>query len=291
MQDAALAPANMTELRVFTPIIFGLLSALSWGTGDFCGGLATRRSNVYGVVITAEIVGAALLAALALLFGEAAPTSANLAWGVLAGLAGAVGLVMLYAGLASGRMGIVAPLSAVVAGMVPILVTTVVDGLPQTAQLLGFGLALAAVWLLSSRPGSRIALGDLWLPIAAGLGFGLYFVLIARVEGDAIYWPLVAARLSGALLLAVAGLVMHQSLRCTRGALPLASASGVFDAGGNLFFVLAAMSGRLDVAAVLSSLYCGATVLLAWIFLKERLTRPQWAGVAAALVAIALIAL
>lgn len=281
----------MLETSATLSILFGLLSALSWGTGDFFGGLATRRTGVYGVVLVAELVGALLLAVLALLFGEAIPGMQSLMWGALAGLAGAFGLLMLYRGLAAGQMGIVAPISAVVSGVVPIVATMLMEGLPATVQMVGFALALVAVWLLSSHEGARLRLGDLWLPLAAGLGFGLYFVLITRSGSEAVFWPLVVARLAGALLIVIAAAVERAPLWPPRQVMPMAIPSGVFDAGGNLFFVLAAANGRLDVAAVLASLYSGITVLLAWLLLKERLTRPQWLGVATALAAITLIAL
>lgn len=281
----------MLEASATFSILFGLLSALSWGAGDFFGGLATRRTSVYGVVLVAELVGAALLAVLALLFGEAIPGLQSLMWGALAGLAGAFGLLMLYRGLAAGQMGIVAPISAVVAGVVPIVATMLIEGLPATVQMVGFALALVAVWLLSSHEGARLRLGDLWLPLAAGLGFGLYFVLITRSGSEAVFWPLVVARLAGALLIVIAAAVERAPLWPPRSVMPMAIPSGVFDAGGNLFFVLAAASGRLDVAAVLASLYSGTTVLLARLILHERLNRLQIAGVVAALAAVVLIAL
>lgn len=271
-------------------IVFGLLSALTWGTGDFCGGLASKRANPTSVVMVAEFVGAALLVGLAVVFGEALPSPAAALWAVGAGLVGLVGLLALYQGLASGHMGIVAPLSAVVAGVVPIVAGVVTHGVPDVVQIAGFGIALAAVWLLAGTGELRANPREIGLALTAGLGFGLYFVLVTLATRDGVFWNLALARgVAGVALVAIL-LVQRRPLLPPRNALPLAALAGTFDAGGNLFFALAAQAGRIDVAGVLASLYPGSTVFLAWLLLGERLSRPQAVGVAAALVAVVLIA-
>jgi uncharacterized membrane protein len=272
-------------------IVFGLLSALTWGAGDFNGGLATRKSGVYAVVIFAELIGALVLLVIALVVGEPFPSLAGWLWGIAAGLVGVIGLMALYQGLATGKMGLVAPLSAVIGGGVPILYTAIFQGLPPPIQLLGFSFGLIAVWLLSSQDGVRIRLEDLTLPLIAGLGFGFYFVLIDIATVESVYWPLVPARTVAGLLLIPIALRLRQPLLPVRASAPFVAASGTLDALGNLFFALAASTGRLDIAAVLSSLYSATTVGLAWIFLKERLNVRQWIGVAAALAAIVLVSI
>lgn len=275
----------------FTSVFFGLLSALTWGAGDFCGGQASKRSGVYQVVLVAEVVGAALLAALAVILHEALPVPVGWLWGGLAGLAGVFGLLMLYQGLSTGQMGIVAPLTAVVAGAVPIVVGLWSDGLPTVWQMAGFLCALAAVWLLSSGDSGRLQLADLWLPIAAGLGFGFYFVFMDHATVYGVIWPLVWARSLAAVVVIGLLLAWRRPLLPAHGIPALALLCGVLDAGGNLFFALATQAGRLDVAAVLSSLYPASTVALAAFVLHERLNRTQWIGVVAALIAVVLIAL
>jgi drug/metabolite transporter (DMT)-like permease len=272
-------------------IVFGLLSALTWGAGDFNGGLATRKSGVYAVVIFAELIGALVLLAIALVVGEPFPSLAGWLWGIAAGLVGVIGLMALYQGLATGKMGLVAPMSAVIGGGVPILYTAIFQGLPPLIQLLGFFFGLIAVWLLSSQDGVRIRVEDLTLPLIAGLGFGFYFVLIDIATVESVYWPLVPARTVAGLLLIPIALRLRQPLLPVRASAPFVAASGTLDALGNLFFALAASTGRLDIAAVLSSLYSATTVGLAWIFLKERLNVRQWIGVAAALAAIVLVSI
>ncbi|MGQ0602447.1 MAG: EamA family transporter [Anaerolineales bacterium] len=281
----------MTYLEL-APIAFGILSAATWGAGDFSGGLASKRAGVLSVIIGSQLVGMLLLIGLALAFDTAMPWASDLGWGAGAGLAGAIGLFALYRGLASGRMGLVAPLSAVLAAALPVIVGSITQGLPDGLQFLGFGFALAGVWLLSRPEGAlSFRLKDLTLPVVAGLGFGLFFVLMDRANDHAIFWPIVAARVASLGLMSGIALFNRQPMWPARTHWPLTVLAGVLDAGGNAFFTLAAQAGRLDVASVLSSLYPASTVALAWVVLKERLTRPQWVGVAATLVAIVLIAL
>lgn len=273
---------------------FGLLSAASWGAGDFCGGLASRRANPYAVVIVAEAMGAVAMAIVALSLAEALPPSADLAWGAAAGIAGAIGILALYRGLATGRMGVVAPVSAVLAAALPVIVGAVMEGVPGAPQMTGFGMAALSVWWLSRPQTADIRANDLGLPLIAGVGFGLFFVLIDQASGTSAFWPLVAARSAALVMIVLVALATRQPLRPPadqRSALVLMGTAGVLDAAGNAFFVLAARLGRLDVASVLASLYPACTVGLAWLILKERLTRVQWLGVIAALLAIMLIAL
>jgi drug/metabolite transporter (DMT)-like permease len=253
--------------------------------------MATRRSSVYTVIIVSQVVGMILLAGLALLWREAWPSAGDLVWAAAAGLAGAVGLLALYSGLAGSRMGIVAPLAAVTSAGLPVIVALFTEGLPRPLQLAGFGLALLAVWFLSHSGGNgRIQLQELILPVTAGIGFALFFILIDRVSEGAVFWPLVAARLASVSVLALFMLIRRKPSKPSRSQLPLMALAGILDSGGNLFFLLAAQAGRLDIAAVLSSLYPASTVFLAWLVLQERLDKRQWWGVAAALVALVLIA-
>ena len=269
-------------------VLYALGAAACWGTGDFNGGLATRRSGVYGVVIAVEVIGAVLLLGLGLAFAEALPGGADIVWSLLAGIAGGVGLALLYQALATGQMGVAAPVTAVVSGVVPITVALLTDGIPTPLRLIGFAVALGAVWLISGGSALRASLGALRLPILAGVGFGFYLVFVDRIESG-LFYPLTIARLSALVLLVVVALIRRQPLAPKRESLPFVGLSGLFDAGGNVFFLLATQTVRLDVAAVLSSLYPAVTVLLAWLILREQLTARQWSGVAAALVAIVLI--
>jgi len=275
-------------LALFT----GLASAASWGAGDFSGGLASKRTNVYVVVILSQVVGGLLLALLGLLLREPLPTREDVLWSAAAGTLGSAGLLGLYHGLATGRMGIVAPVTAVVSGLLPATIGLILEGLPDAPQLAGFALALPAMWLVS-RPESGESgwnWRELVLPVLSGLGLGSFIALIGQVSEGAIFWPLVAARMTSLVLLGAAVVLLRKWERPTRSQLPLIALAGLFDMGGNAFYVLAAQLGRLDVASILTSLYPASTLFLARVFLHERLLRPQGVGVALALAAVVLIA-
>ena len=279
-----------TEL---TAVFYGLAAAASWGAGDFSGGVATKRSHVYLVVLLSHIVGIAGLLLLILLFGEPLPALRDLFIGALGGISGAIGVLALYTGLAQGRMGVVAPLTAVITAIVPVLFGLFLEGLPKLHQLAGFIVAMFAVWLISSDNGdgpAGLRWSDLRLPTVAGLGFGLFFIFIDQVSDNAILWPLVGARAASILMMTALVLLSRQRERPAGIQLGWIALAGIFDTSGNAFFALATSLGRLDVATILSSLYPATTVLLARFILDERLTRRQGAGVAAALVAVILIA-
>jgi drug/metabolite transporter (DMT)-like permease len=272
-------------------VVYGLASAASWGAADFTGGFASKRSNVYSVIIASQLVGALFLTGLAFALAESIPSLDNWILGGVAGISGALGLVALYTGLARGRMGIVAPVTAIVAASFPVIVGILSEGLPAPRRLAGFGIALIAIWFLSGAGNGAVTqLSELALPTVAGLGFGLFYIFIDRVSHSGILWPLVAARIASISMLS-----MIITLRRQRGApaanqFLLIAFVGALDAGGNAFFALATQVGRLDISAVLASLYPAATVLLAWLILKERLVHQQWLGVIAALIALVLIA-
>ncbi|MDP2995819.1 MAG: EamA family transporter [Anaerolineales bacterium] len=274
-------------------ILFGLTSALTWGAADFCGGIASKRTNVYGVVIGAEGFGMVLFMALALACGEPVPPLQTWLWGSASGLSGGIGLLLLYHALSSGRMSVAAPVSAVSAAIIPVVVGAVVDGLPGVWTFAGILLALAAVWLIARGEGGRenaaIRLNEITLPLIAGVVFGMYFVFMHQASREAFFWPIVASRLASTVGILGYALVTRQPWGPERKHWPLIALSGLLDVSGNAFYVLGGQIGRLDVAAVLGSLYPGSTVLLAGLFLHERFSRLQLAGILAALAAIVLM--
>jgi drug/metabolite transporter (DMT)-like permease len=271
-------------------IFCGLASAASWGAGDFSGGFATKRSNVYSVVIVSQSVGVIGLTVVALLLSEPFPMLDDMLYGGIAGISGVIGLVALYRGLALGRMGIVAPVAAVVAAAVPVIFSMFIEGLPAMPQRVGFVTALVAVWFISRTDGeAKIRGRDLGLPVVAGLGFGLFFIFIDRVNDGAVLWPLVAARIASISMLFVVIAFLRQRGTPAIKQLPVITLAGIFDTGGSAFFALATQISRLDIAAVLASLYPAATILLARFILQERLIPQQWGGIMAALIAVVLI--
>ena len=272
-------------------IFWGLGSAVTWGIGDFCGGLATRRTSVWTVVLYSQAVGMVLLLALAFAFGETIPGGRDLFWGAVAGLAGIVGLLALYQAMALGQMALVAPLTAIIALSIPVIAGILTEGWPAASTLGGFVLAGVSVMLISYAPQRTASASGLWIALVAGCGFGSFFVLIAQTQDAAVFWPLVAARTASVATLLVFMLVQRRSLiPAARQAILPITLAGVFDASGNACFVLAEQAGRLDIASTLSSLYPVSTVVLALILLRERISWVQGAGVALALAAIPLIA-
>lgn len=275
--------------RTLITVIFGLAASLSWGSGDFNGGLASRKSNAASVATAAYGIGFVLLIGLALVTREPLPSATDVFWGGVAGVAGAVGLIAFYSALSIGRMGLAAPISAVLTAGLPVIFSAFTEGLPGPLQLGGFVLALLAITLISRPERSKGRPEGIGLALLAGCGFGAFFILISRVSSTETYWPLAVARFTAILFLLLYVLLKRQPALPAMKVAPFVLLAGVLDAFGNVFFVFATHSGRLDVAAVLSSLYPAATVLLAMIVLRERATRLQALGILLALIAVPLI--
>jgi len=266
-----------------------LLAAAAWGGGDFAGGLASKRASVFRVVAVAHGSGLAAMLLLALVTREPIPPFASLAWGAFAGFIGAFGIAALYRGLAIGRMGVVAPVAAVVTGVIPVLIGIRSDGWPDGLQLTGFALALLSIWLVA-RPNEPLdSHRGIGLAALAGLAFGLFLVAGKQAGHHGLFWPLVAARLVSSLLMWVLAEFASRDSQPLRTVLWPVIFSGLLDSAGNALFIAATQHGRLDVAAVLSSLYPASTVLLARFLLKERIARVQAVGIASAVTAVALI--
>lgn len=232
-----------------------------------------------------------LLLGLAVWTHEPLPPLPTLGWALAAGFMGMIGLAGLYRGLAIGRAGLVAPTSAVIGAALPALFSMITEGAPGALRAVGFGCALVAVWLVSQSDATVDSLQGFGLAIVAGCGFGLFFILIDQTSAVATYWPLIVARAIACLCTMLGILYYRMDWSPPKAMLPLATLSGALDALGNAFFLLAAQSGRLDVAAILASLFPASTVILSRIFLNERLTWRQSMGVVVALAAIALISI
>jgi drug/metabolite transporter (DMT)-like permease len=278
-------------------IIFGLCAALGWGAGDFTGGLASRKTGAYRAVFYSEAIGVVFLFFILGVTSEPVPNLKVWLLSMVAGAIGTFGLILLYRAMTTGLMSVAAPVSALLAATLPVLVGIFKEGVPNTPTIFGFGFAVFAIWMISQSNGGmtdtlRVAhLADLKLPLLAGIGFGSYFILMHEATSTgATAWPMVASRSGGVILISTYMLIARVSWKVEdKSAWPLLTLNGLLDILGNIFFILAGQIGRLDVAAVLSSLFPGATVMLAWIFLKERLTRNQWIGIGSALIAIVLM--
>ena len=275
-------------------ILYGIASALSWGVADFAGGLAARKLSVYLVVFYGNIVGLLALLIAVAFYPEVIPEAKSL---VLAGLAGVLGtgsLLILFYSMTCGKMSIAAPVSALFAAVLPIVVGIISQGLPAWLQLLGFGFALLAVWLISlgdSKQAFHIdRLSSLRLPVIAGIGFGCYFIAMHYAIGGnaSVIWLIIAYYAAGTLMAFVFVTSRRETFSVQRNALGVVLAHVAFNVGGNMFYLQALKSGRLDISSALAALYPGATVILAWLVLKERICFKQWIGIVAALIAIIL---
>ncbi|MCI0411403.1 DMT family transporter [bacterium] len=270
--------------------LLGLMSAIVWGAGDFCGGLASRRAPLLTVLIVAEFTGFCLLVASAFLVNETFPASPAVAYSVAAGLSGTIGLGCLYRGLAIGRASIVAPVSAVIGAAIPALFTAHMQGLPGELKLAGFALALAAIVLASQSSHEAKTQNALPFGLLAGLGFGGFFVLMDQASGPhSTFLPLAIARSFPIPIMLVICLVRNRTMLPTLPAVPLVVLTGILDAAGTVFFLLSSTFGRLDVATILSSLYPASTVILSRLILREQISLLQKLGVVLALTAIVLI--
>jgi len=268
---------------------FGLASALGWGAGDFFGGIAAKRGPAILVVLFSQVLGLTVTLTVAMLSAEPFPPLGNLAWDVAAGASGVIGLLLLYKGLASGHMGVVAPITGVTAAAVPTIVGLILAGLPGPLVLAGFVLALVGI-VMVSRPEGTFRLREVSLAATSGFLLGGFLVLVGLDGIDALWWPLAATRVANVGFMTVLALAVRPSAATFGQWWRPALAAGALDIVGNGFFILASQAGRLDLAAILSSLYPASTMVLAAFVLKERLARVQWLGAALILVAIPLMA-
>jgi drug/metabolite transporter (DMT)-like permease len=246
------------------------------------------------VVLAAQAVGLVGAVTFALVTSQPVPGPESLAWAAAAGVSGIVALAAFYQALAIGRMGIVAPVAGVLGASIPVVVGIAGEGLPSALQAIGIVLAVASVALVS-RPGDQPAGPSdrraLLLAIAAGIGFALFITFMARAGSASVPWLVSSSRASAVALMTVVVLVTRtRAAPGPRGWLAIAAIAGVFDVVGNGLFVAAVQTGRLDIAAVTSSLYPIATVILARVILGERFAHVHVVGIAVATAAIVCIA-
>jgi drug/metabolite transporter (DMT)-like permease len=270
-------------------VVLGLSAAAAFGAGDFGGGWTSRRAPVLGVSLVVEIVGLTTMTAAALLAREPLPGTGPAALAVVGGLFGLIGLVSLYHGLSVGRMGVVAPVTGVLAAIVPVAAGVVLEGALPPLVWLGVGFALVAVALVSRAAGSEGGRSGLEFAVAGGLGIGLSQLFLGLIPEGSLFWALAIVKLSAGVVLVAVIVLARQAWRVPRQIVPAAVGVAILDSTGNGLFLLAAQAGALAIAAVLSSLYPVMTVILAVALLHERLTRVHIIGIAAAIAAIVLI--
>lgn len=283
-------------------IVFALLAATSYGAADFFGGLASRHEAALRVTVVSQAIGATLLVVLVPIVGGS-PSPGVLALGAGAGIAGALALVVFYRAMGSGAMSVVAPVSALSAAALPVIVGLVTGEHPSPVALVGVVIALAAIGLVSQHgpaapddtemdeqaPGTSRRTTVL-LGLLSGALFGVLFLFLDGVADEAGLWPLVGARLASVPFLLLLALATRTAVRPARSSWPIITACGVFDMGANALLVLAFGRGLLVLVSVIGSLYPASTLVLARVVLHERVSRVQGAGLLVAALAVVLIA-
>jgi len=278
-----------------------LLSAATWGGSDFVGGIGARRAPALLVVASGHIVSLFLLLALCYGMRIAVPGTHFLVYAAVGGFEGSLALAIFYRALAMGAMGLTAALTGLLTALVPVLFSLFHDGLPTPLTALGLALGLAAIWLITRTPDAKgpatrnpgakpTPPAALLLGAVAGLGFGTQLILFKMASGGGMMWAMTSARAAGVAALIVVLAVMPPKAPW-RGFWITGIAAGLLDTLGNLFYIHATSLGRLDVVAVVCSLYPGGTILLAAVVLREWPTRRQMAGIAVALAAVALLSI
>ncbi len=279
--------------------LLALISALLYGSADFCGGLTARRANTVATVFVSQLAGLVLIL-LALPFLPAATVSPrDWIWGIVAGLSGGIGVALLYRALAVGTMAVVAPVTAVCAAMIPVFFGFAMGERFRLLTIAGIVLAFVAIVLVSQprkageserHPSEKRSLPPgIVLALLAGVIVGIFFLSLARTTPAAGMWPLIAARITSIALFGIIALATGRSVRMSAPATSTAVAGGVLDMLANAVYMLAARVGPLSIVVTLASLYPAATVILARVFLRERLSFVQGTGIACALVAVAII--
>jgi drug/metabolite transporter (DMT)-like permease len=278
-------------------IVLSLACAFVYGSADFIGGTAARRAPVFAVTIISQSAGLIFLCAIIPFFGT--HNTGSLLIGALAGVFGAGGILLLYMGLAVGRMGIVSPVTAGLAAAFPVIWGLLHGEHPSVPSDAGLGCAFVAIILVSLSPDDpglvkldrRFGLpAGLLEAIASGLFLGAFFVALGSIGHSGAFVPLVIARCASICTLLIVAFALRQSVAVPRVYLPQVLVCGILDMLANVLFVLALRTGMLAIVAILSSLYPAATVALAATLHRERLSTPQWVGVGFALTGIALIA-
>jgi uncharacterized membrane protein len=292
------------EMLLHGNALLALTAAALWGGGDFSGGMGVKHAGgtmgaALRVILLSHCASLCVLVLAAWWRGDAFPHGAPLAWGLVAGVTAGISLACFYVALSRGAMGASAALSGLLAAAIPAAVSAGSEGSPGLLRLVGFLVAGLAIWLIAAGPNPEAKAADrgtFWLAVAGGVGFGVYFVALKFAGSAGVIWPLATARMGSLAVcsLLVAGMSLKANVggakfRLTRMVMVWAMGAVLLDTSGNLLFIAATRAGRLDVAAVLASLYPASTILLAAWMLRERPTRRQGLGMAVAAAAVVMI--
>ncbi|WP_353063986.1 EamA family transporter [Tunturibacter psychrotolerans] len=295
------------EMLVHGNALMALAAAVLWGGGDFSGGMGVKHAGgsmgaALRVILLSHCLSFSVLVLIAWVRGDAFLHGAALVWGLVAGVTAGVALACFYIALSRGAMGASAALSGLLAAAIPAAFSASEEGSPGVLRVVGFLVAGMAIWLIAAgenaeaKPAER---STVWLAVIAGVGFGIYFTALKLAAAKTgVVWPLATCRIGSLTVCSVmlAGISLRAKkgevqARMSRPVAVWAVATALLDTSGNLLYIEATRAGRLDVAAVLASLYPASTILLAAWTLRERPTRRQGWGMAVAAAAVVMITL
>jgi len=274
----------------YIPAAYSLTAVGVWGASDFLGGVGARRANAFLFTAIVHSSGLVVVGTLALMTRAPFPGNASLGWSLIAGSVAGIALALFYRSLASGNMGLVAPVAAVLGAAIPAMVTAFAEGFPGYRRVLGFVLAGIGVWLISRIEGSAGRPEGIGMAVLAGIGFAGFYLCIHQADNASALWVAACSRSASLLVTAAIVLFGRQFRAVPASMLAIAVLAGILDITGSVVFIRAAQIGRLDDAVVLSSLYPAVTVVLARVFLHEHFSRARTIGMVAALVAVPMIA-
>lgn len=272
-------------------VILGLLASLGWGVADFGGGLASRRAPVLGVLLGSQVASLAVGLPILLAGTEPSMKPLDILISTIGGTLGAIGLALLYRGLSVGRMGVVAPVAAVLTATLPVTFGFITEGVPSLFAIAGIALAILGVILVSRAPAAPDGRpSGIWYAIGAGLMFGAFTTSVSGLSEDLIISPVILIRISSIVAIAAWLLARRQPWRVSRTLWPALLVIGLIDMLATAAYLSAIAIGPLAIAAILASLYPVMTTVLAALVLREQISRIHGVGILATGAAVVLIA-
>jgi uncharacterized membrane protein len=273
----------------FASAVYGLAAVLAWGTSDFLGGYATRRANAFLFTAVVNLGGLLVVATLASATRAPFPTGRSVVWALAGGVSGGASLAIFFRALSAGRMGVIAPVAAVLSAAIPTLFSMLTEGLPSMVPCVGFVCAAVGLWLITRSEDGSTPEG-IGLAVLAGVGFAGFYLCIRQAGTGSAFWFASLTRTGGSIITTLIVLLYGKFRDITPAGVRWGVLTGGIDSLGTILFIRASQTGRLDEAVVISSLYPAVTVLLARLFLKEHLTRWRFVGLLATLAAVPMIA-
>jgi drug/metabolite transporter (DMT)-like permease len=304
-----LISSGVSSLTQLAPAAYSVTAVFLWGTADFAGGYGSRRANAFVLTAFSHLCAFGLMFTIALSEHGAFPSRASIVWALLAGAVGGFSLSLFYRALASGQMGVTAPIAALVGAVIPTMVDIALEGAPSRRTICGFLLAVIAIWLITRPESSEKESAEkessekessdqkdasgrpagVAMAALAGVGFAGFYLCIHQAGGSPV-WLAAISRIGSFTATAIAVLVTRAPLALDRPRAALGMIAGFFDITASALFIFASQHGRLDEAVVITSLYPAVTVLLSRFILKEHFSRWKLVGLLTALAAVPMIA-